>query len=299
MCRRAITFWEVLVVLVLVILALGVIAPSLLQAQNAASQRRSQNNMKQIGLAAHNYLSVMNNFPSGNDANNFSAAAHLLPYLEQDRLYRTIDFKKPCTDAANATAGKARVMTFVSPNDPQAVVDGPTNYLFNAGSKPLLVNNDGVFYQDSKVKIQQILDGTSNTLLCGETLRGDGSTKATDVKRQYVLLDAKDAEKGVSDQVVNQKWKASENIAGDRCARWIDGRFLQGTFTGTHRANDPIPDVSFGGVGGASGLRSLEETVNIGFCDGSVRPARIAKMDKAVWAALCTRAGGEVIAADF
>jgi len=62
---------------------------------------------------------------------------------------------------------------FLSQVDPQGMIDrdyGPTNYLFNAGTKYALKDNDGVFYQDSKIKLQEIPDGTSNTLLMAEVI---------------------------------------------------------------------------------------------------------------------------------
>ena len=65
-------------------------------------------------------------------------------------LYKTIDFKKSIDDPANAAARKTIIKIFLNPNDPvQAVSDkyGATNYLFNAGTKASLTDNDGVFYQ--------------------------------------------------------------------------------------------------------------------------------------------------------
>ena len=174
---------------------------------------------------------------------------------------------------------------------------GPTNYLFNAGSKPDLADNDGIFYLDSKVKLTDITDGTSNTLFTGETLKGDGGTKAEDVRRQYVLL-KKDALKGIKDDAGVQDFKDDKNIAGDRCASWMDGRFLQGTFTGTLGLNDAKPDVSCGGAGGLSGLRTFGEGANVGFADGSVRFIN-QSVKPAVWKLLTGRNDGEPLPPDF
>src|SRR4029077_1560939 len=128
--------------------------------------------------------------------------------------------------------------------------------LFNAGSKPDLDKNNGIFFLSSKVIISDITDGTSNTLMSGDTLRGDGGKQAVDVRRQYVLL-GKDALAGLMDDSGVDDFKNNKNIAGNRCASWMDGRFLQGTFTGTRLVNDDKPDVDCGGMGGLSALRSM------------------------------------------
>jgi hypothetical protein len=65
----------------------------------------------------------------------------------------------------------------------------------------------------------------------GETLKGDGGTKAVTVRRQHVLL-GKGALKDLQDDAGVQDFKDGKHIAGDRCASWMDGRFLQGTFNG-------------------------------------------------------------------
>src|SRR5262249_43055719 len=148
--------------------------PAVARVRDAASRAQSQNNLKQIALAWHNYHDVNAAFPSGNDANNFSAAAKLLPYIEQDNLYKQIDFKQAIDAKANEPVRKVVVPTYLSKADPlmKAGDWGPTNYLFNAGSQHALVDNDGVSFQDSKLRIVAITDGTSNTVLAGETLKG-------------------------------------------------------------------------------------------------------------------------------
>jgi type II secretory pathway pseudopilin PulG len=282
--RRALTLFELLVVLALLVLLFGLLFPAVLRVRVAAARSQSANNLKQIVLGCHVYHDANGKFPPGNDANNFSAAAPLLPYVEQDNLYKLIDFAKPCTDPANAQVRQVFVKLFINPRDPQmgpVPGVGPTNYWFNAGANPDLTDNNGVFYQDSKVRLADILDGTSNTVAVGETLKGDGGAAAMDVHRQYVKL-GKDALKGLKDESGVQEWKDSKAIAGDRCASWIDGRFLQGTFTGTRAFNDERPDVSCDGAGGLSALRSLDDTITIALCDGSVRTVRKQlKLDRA------------------
>src|SRR5262249_17044954 len=173
-------------------------------------------------------------------------------------------FKKSIDDKANAEARKVKIKTFLSKGDPiESVKDewGATNYLFN----------DKVFFLNSKAKLPASFpDGTSNTIVIGETLNGDGQTKAADVKRQYVLLKKEDLKAtGLNTGV--KYFKDNKNIAGDRCASWMDGRFLQGTFNARLMPNDERPDVSCGGVSGVSTLRSLDKFVLVGLADGRAR----------------------------
>jgi type II secretory pathway pseudopilin PulG len=299
--RPAFTLYELLVALGSSGLLISVFLPFLARARNEAVQTQKLQNLKSLGLACHNYHDTIGRFPPGNDGDNFSAAAHLLPYLEQANLYKQIDFKKPMTDQANATVRATIVQSFLSPRDPQkAVTDayGATNYLFCAGSKPALADNDGVFYQDSKVSFPQILDGTSNTLMMGETLKGDKNAKPGDARRLHVRLD-KDALGKLQEDSGVQDFKDNKNIAHDGCASWMDGRFLQGTFTATRLPNEEKPDVDCGGMGGLSALRSLDDLTAFLMCDGSARIVKTNKIKADLWKALATRAGGEVVKPDF
>jgi type II secretory pathway pseudopilin PulG len=298
--RKAFTLFQLLIILALLAILLALLLPAVAKVRMAAARSQSQNNLKQIALACHNYLSTFNSFPPGNDDNNFSAASRLLPFIEQDNLFKNIDFKKSIDDKANAEVRKAMILTLVNPMDGVRVVStdfGPTNYLFNAGANPDLVKNNGVFFQDSKVPIQDITDGTSNTLLAVETLKGDSMVKATDMRRQHILL-KKDALKGIKDVTGVDDWKNDKHIAADRCSSWMDGRFLQGTFTGTRVLNDDKPDVSCGGAGGLSGARSLVDGVNIAICDGSVRFVnKNMKLD--TWRIIAGRNDGQPVPNDF
>jgi prepilin-type processing-associated H-X9-DG protein len=292
--RSGFTLFQLLVVLAVLAILLALLLPAVQKVREAAARVQSQNNLKQIGIACHNYHDVYGTFPPGVDDKHFSAAARLLPYIEQNNLYKTIDFKKPADDKANANARQAIIKTFLSPLDPVLSVSAdaaPTNYLFNAGSKYPLKDNDGLFYFDSKVKLAAILDGTSNTLLTGETLKGAGGRRT--VQRQYVGLPAA-ALAGLTEESGVKDFADGKNVRADRCAAWIDGRFLQGTFTGTRVLNDPRPDVGCGGAGGLSALRGLRDYANIGMADGSVRViGRQVKLD--VWKNLASRNDGNVI----
>ena len=165
--------------------------PAIAKVRLAAARMQSANNLKQIGLAAFNYNDAYGHFSSGCDDHDFSAAVQLLPYLEQAAVYQMVDQKKSVDDKANANARKIVIKTFLNPMDPVMTVKddyGPTNYLFNAGSKPDLDDNDGIFFRDSKINFADITDGTSNTLVHRRIAQGRRRYEGEDVRRQYVLL---------------------------------------------------------------------------------------------------------------
>ena len=143
--RSGFTLYHLLVVIALIAILLGLLLPAVQKVREAAARTQSQNNLKQIGLACHSYHDANGRFPGGNDKNNFSAAAQLLPFIEQQNVYNLIDFKKPVDDEANAKARKFVIKTFLNPLDPVKAVGpayGPTNYLFCAGSKPALADSN-------------------------------------------------------------------------------------------------------------------------------------------------------------
>ncbi len=298
--RRGFTLYQLLVLLALLALLAAFLLPAVQKVRQAAARTQSSNNLKQIGLAVHNYHDTHGALPPGVDDNHFSTAAYILPYIEQDNLFKLIDFKKGVDDDNNANVRKAIVKVFLNANDPlMAVTDkyGATNYLYNAGSKASLKDNDGAFFHNSKLRFADFTDGLSNTLLATETLKGDGQTKAVDVKRQHVRYKA-DALKDLDEKSGVQDFKENKHIAGDRCASWMDGRFLQGTYTATLKLDDERPDVDCGGEGGHSGPRSLTGGGNALMGDGSVR-FLANRLAFETWKAINTRAGGEVVGADF
>jgi prepilin-type processing-associated H-X9-DG protein len=294
--RSAFTLFQLLILLAVLALLLAMLLPAIQKVRAAAARAQSANNLKQLALACHNYEANNGTLPPGMDANHFSTVTYLLPYIEQDALFKTIDLKKKIDDKENLAVAASKIRTLINPMDPVMEVSkdfGGTNYLFSAGSKYELKENDGVFYTGSKIKFTEITDGTSQTMMIGETLKGDSMVKAMDVHRQHVQL-KKDALKDLTDESGVKEWKDDKNIAADRCKNWMDGRFLQGTFTATRVLNDAKPDVNCDGAGGISGVRGTNNGANIAMCDGSVRFVQM-NLTLDVWKAIATRAGGEVI----
>ena len=99
--RPGITLFQLLVILAIIAILVALLLPAVIKARAAAERNRAMLNLKQIGLALHNYHDTYRVLPPGVDDNHFSAAAKLLPFVEYDNLYKTINFKKPATGDDN------------------------------------------------------------------------------------------------------------------------------------------------------------------------------------------------------
>ena len=314
--RPGLALFQLLAALAVLLILLGLLLPAIQKVREAAARMQSANNMKQIALAMHNYASVYGDkFPTGADDNGHSGFVLMLPYIEQDAVFKKIDLTKKPGDKDNAAMRAVVIKTFINPSDEVVQPDpksGPTSYFLNAGSKPALKDNDGVFFPGSKVKLQDITDGTSNTVALVESLKGDGRTRAVSVARQHVRLAAKDLP-GIKDDAGVKEWKdavkaaeaepdgkkaAGSKIVGDRGSSWMDGAHLQTLLTAGRAANSGKPDVDCGGEGGMAGPRTNRNVFNAGMCDGSVRGVTLT-LKLETWQAACTRNGGEILGADW
>lgn len=162
---------------------IALLLPAVQQAREAARRTQSKNNLRQLALGMHNYHDVYGSFPRGTVENDdlepderLSWYYPLLPFLEQAPLYNSIDKNSGWESDANAEARAMAMILFHNPSQPgRRQNPSASDYLGISGIGPdsaSLDNDDpkaGIFGYDRQTRLQDITDGTSNTLMFGDS----------------------------------------------------------------------------------------------------------------------------------
>ncbi|MCC9602184.1 DUF1559 domain-containing protein [Stieleria sp. JC731] len=202
--RHAFTLVELLVVIAIIGILVGLLLPAVQAAREAARRMSCSNNLRQVGLALHNYESTFKQLPpAGTRDADFSVQARILPYIEQSGLNDQLHFNVPAFSGSwagklphpkNAAAFEKSIPTYLCPSDPAdstttvtvnntTVTYGGNNYMASFGSNrdqnyDFRWKTDGMFFEPYGVKFNHVLDGLSNTVMFSETVRSQGADQA-------------------------------------------------------------------------------------------------------------------------
>jgi prepilin-type N-terminal cleavage/methylation domain-containing protein len=316
--NRGFTLIELLVVIAIIAVLVSLLMPAVQAAREAARRTQCKNNLKQLGLALHNYHDVHTVFPPGGtyqagtvQTAGWSIQARLLPYIEQANLTNLIDFSRGYSVQPLVTP--VRIATLMCPSEVNdksypdgALTHWPVNYAANYGEwfvwNPASGQfGTGAFGPNSRTGVRDFIDGTSNTLAMVEV-------KAF----QYYLRDvgAVASPPVPSDPATISGLGGTLKSSGH--AEWVDSRCNQTSFTTTFTPNTKVPhddggtirDVDWVNIRegnnatestyGVFTARSFHTGVVQGLLvDGSVRSFSD-NVDRGLWRAAGSRAGGEV-----
>jgi len=313
--RRGFTLIELLVVIAIIAVLIGLLLPAVQKVRGAAARIKCANSLKQLALAAHNYHDLNRAFPPGVKQDKFNSApqfrgytlfVYLLPFVEQDSLFNQWDFANPLANATGGTGVRSATVLALLLCPADTLAQNPvasqgrtyalTSYGGSGGTRsfdPASAACDGVFHttgpgsqpspNQDVVRLADVTDGTSNTLLFGERSHRD---------LNYDLA----AAAGLASRPSMASWgwwAASEGrlAAGDvTLSAYIPINFqVPAGVTGPFKPVEEQRVCAFGsGHGGGA---------NFALADGS-RRFIAQSIPLATLQQLATRAGGEVLALD-
>ncbi|WP_088258378.1 DUF1559 domain-containing protein [Fimbriiglobus ruber] len=321
MARRAFTLIELLVVIAIIAILIGLLLPAVQKVREAAARAKCTNNLKQVALASHGYHDSNQAFPgamyifagtfsAGPGTQGYTVFVSLLPFLEQQSLYQAWNFATPILNGLQTAAvpnppGATVLSVLTCPSDvipqnpnvavkhpPGTYLWGVTSYGGNAGSQPYpTASLDGMFYPVgpasspvmSAVRIADVTDGLSNTLLFGERSHVDANFDALVSPVPSALS---------SDLISGYGWWGSPSTfatadvteSASVPINYLVPSPLPSGVSSQQAVNMRISAWGSGHTGGA----------NFSLADGSVRfVSNSIAQTTLVW--LSTRAGGEVI----
>jgi len=289
--RRGFTLIELLVVIAIIAIIVALLLPAVQQARKAARRTQCKNKLKQIGIALHNYHETHSVFPPGFVQRDMSDAYEhigyawgvmLLPQLEQDALFQSLDFESPALPRVSLTE-------WMCPTDPK--VDGETgwnnamwgisgtppmprlqdnfidfaakaSYVGNYGTAVLSNSpGNGIFSGNSSIRMRDLLDGSSVTFAAGERSMDAGPATWAGVH-----------------------YYQTTGMTGTTTANQNDGHFVTGSVgVGSPKAADP------------HGFSSAHQGgVHMLLCDGAVKYISNV-IDSRTWTDLGSRADGNVV----
>ncbi len=336
---RGFTLIELLVVIAIIAVLIALLLPAVQAAREAARRAQCVNNLKQIGLAIYNYESANSSYPMGNITQSWfddpncggifyghTAMSYILPYIEEVNQWNAINYSLPYNTFAQTTGFYNKVSSYLCPSDTSAATLPPvfiataqTSYapvrgirenIFwtqagpNASNRCGANDSEGLFGANISYRIAEVTDGTSNTMMFGETSRfkeEEGSSS------HFSFWNVAAAWVGPPWTAANPTWPGDVRITGGAFVVPVlnsppvtnGGPACQENVAAPHSLNWSLPPNNPPCLYlGQWGFRSRHPGgANFGFADGSVKFIKNS-VNYLVYRTLGTRNGGEVISSD-
>jgi prepilin-type N-terminal cleavage/methylation domain-containing protein/prepilin-type processing-associated H-X9-DG protein len=319
--KQGFTLVELLVVIAIIGILIALLLPAVQAARESARRTQCNNNLKQIGIALHNYHDVFKKLPPGGFWNQFPTAssfysmqgysvqARILPHIEGGTIANRLNMDYPWDVSPNSAMQFIEVNSFLCPSDAHTQVPAsagaPTNYVANKGTsivlgdpafEPLSIGmppQDGVFYYDYCLPFAAILDGTSNTAAFSEHVTGDFSngisSPLTDFYSPWTYPST--AAQALADcnaiDITNLSYQFFSNNSAPWLSAFTAATLYQHVNTPNGRSCGFPPDREI-----YTATSNHPGGVNLCLCDGSVRWVS-QSVDILVWNYAGTRAGKE------
>jgi prepilin-type N-terminal cleavage/methylation domain-containing protein len=334
--RQAFTLVELLVVIAIIATLIGLLLPAVQSAREAARRSSCQSNIRQLGLAVHGFESAHRRFPPtmlhapgttfANNNGSWGVHGRILAFIEEGSAAVQVNLEEAWDQGANAASGvpTTRIPVFLCPserNDTMRTKNGapfvyPHTYGFNCGTWFVYdpasgTGGDGSFHPNSRITHGQITDGTSKTLCVAEVKAFTPYVRNTAVPSATPPTSAAQVA-GLAAGGNNKLGPTTNDCTGH--TEWPDGRVHHTGFTTAFAPNTFVPFTAGGQTydidynSRQEGTSAADRTyaaitsrsyhpgvVGVAMMDGSTR-AIADTVDLAVWRALGTRNGREVVA---
>ena len=181
--RQGFTLIEMTIVVSIIVVLIALLLPAIQNTRESARRNQCMINLHQIGLALENYRHCVGSLPPGvvdpqrplqlnPKGYHVGWMVHILPYHEQNAVYDLIDFSVGIYDEKNSEATGTRIELYLCPS---VVISGNNSAYagcYNAEETPIDIDNNGVLFLNSHITLDDITDGTSNTIFVGEAGSG-------------------------------------------------------------------------------------------------------------------------------